>query len=59
MIIELFFIQATIPDPDDKKPEDWEKPETIPDPEATRPDDWDDEMVRNEISWFKFLWFSM
>lgn len=47
MKILIIFLspQATIPDPDDKKPEDWDKPETIPDPEATRPDDWDDEMV--------------
>lgn len=36
--------QATIPDPDDSKPEDWDKPEHIADPEATKPDDWDDEM---------------
>lgn len=36
--------QATIPDPDDKKPEDWDKPEHIPDPDATKPEDWDDEM---------------
>ena len=45
--LSLPLLQATIPDPDDKKPEDWDKPETIPDPEATRPDDWDDEMVSN------------
>lgn len=36
--------RATIPDPDDAKPEDWDKPEHIPDPDATKPDDWDDEM---------------
>ena len=31
-------------DPEDSKPEDWEKPEHIADPDATKPDDWDDEM---------------
>lgn len=40
----MFCLQATIADPDDKKPEDWDKPEHIPDPAATKPDDWDDEM---------------
>lgn len=49
MLIIVVFVQATIPDPADTKPEDWDKPESIPDPEATRPDDWDDEMVRNFI----------
>lgn len=37
-------MQATIPDPEDTKPEDWEKPEHIADPDATKPEDWDDEM---------------
>lgn len=42
----IYFVsfQPTIPDPEDKKPEDWEKPEHIPDPDATKPEDWDDEM---------------
>jgi calreticulin len=32
-----------IPDPEDKKPDDWEDiPKTIPDPDATKPADWDD-----------------
>merc|ERR1712233_218237 len=31
-------------DPEDVKPEDWEKPEHIADPDATKPEDWDDEM---------------
>merc|ERR1719466_720284 len=31
-------------DPEDSKPEDWEKPEHIADPDATKPEDWDDEM---------------
>ena len=31
-------------DPEDKKPEDWDKPEHIADPDATKPEDWDDEM---------------
>jgi len=34
-----------IDDPEDKKPEDWDKePEHIADPEAKKPEDWDDEM---------------
>lgn len=37
-------LQPTIADPDDKKPEDWDKPEHIPDPDASKPEDWDDEM---------------
>ena len=40
----LYIFQPTIPDPNDKKPEDWDKPEHIPDPDATKPEDWDDEM---------------
>lgn len=32
----------TIPDPDDKKPEDWDERAKIPDPDATKPDDWDE-----------------
>ncbi|KAL9243353.1 hypothetical protein vseg_017249 [Gypsophila vaccaria] len=33
----------TIPDPEDKKPEDWDEREKIPDPEAKKPDDWDED----------------
>ncbi|KAL9169994.1 hypothetical protein ABFS82_04G115300 [Erythranthe guttata] len=33
----------TIPDPDDKKPEDWDERAKIPDPDSTKPDDWDEE----------------
>ncbi|XP_022872834.1 calnexin homolog 1-like isoform X2 [Olea europaea var. sylvestris] len=33
----------TIPDPDDKKPEDWDERAQIPDPEAKKPDDWDED----------------
>lgn len=33
----------TIPDPDDKKPEDWDEQAKIPVPEAKMPDDWDDD----------------
>jgi calnexin len=33
----------TIPDPNDKKPEDWDERAKISDPEATKPDDWDEE----------------
>lgn len=32
-----------IPDPDDKKPEDWVDEAKIPDPEAKKPDDWDED----------------
>mmetsp|Transcript_810 Transcript_810/g.1200 ORF Transcript_810/g.1200 Transcript_810/m.1200 type:complete len:285 (+) Transcript_810:132-986(+) len=32
-----------IPDPDDKKPEDWVDNEMMPDPEAVKPDDWDED----------------
>ncbi|KAI3825743.1 hypothetical protein L1987_07348 [Smallanthus sonchifolius] len=33
----------TIPDPDDKKPEDWDERAKIPDPEAKKPEDWDED----------------
>jgi calreticulin len=34
-----------IPDPEDKKPEDWDKiPKDIPDPDAKKPEDWDGEL---------------
>ncbi|XP_061369870.1 calnexin homolog isoform X1 [Gastrolobium bilobum] len=33
----------TIPDPDDKKPEDWDERAKIPDPTAVKPDDWDED----------------
>ncbi|CAH1439320.1 unnamed protein product [Lactuca virosa] len=33
----------TIPDPEDKKPEDWDERAKIPDPEATKPEDWDED----------------
>ncbi|KAL6517873.1 hypothetical protein OROMI_033574 [Orobanche minor] len=33
----------TIPDPDDKKPEDWDERAKIPDPDATKPVDWDED----------------
>merc|ERR1712070_1292985 len=32
-----------IPDPDDKKPDDWVEEKRIVDPDAKKPDDWDDE----------------
>lgn len=32
-----------IPDPDDKKPEDWDERAKIPDPEAVKPGDWDED----------------
>ncbi|CAI9754174.1 unnamed protein product [Fraxinus pennsylvanica] len=33
----------TIPDPDDKKPEDWDERAKIPDPDAKKSDDWDED----------------
>ncbi|KAF3620174.1 Calnexin -like protein [Capsicum annuum] len=33
----------TIPDPDDKKPEDWDESEKIQDPDAKKPDDWEED----------------
>lgn len=33
----------TVPDPDDKKPEDWDEREKIADPDAKKPDDWDED----------------
>ncbi|CAI0547985.1 unnamed protein product [Linum tenue] len=33
----------TIPDPDDKKPEDWDERAKIPDSNAVKPDDWDED----------------
>ncbi|KAL5570351.1 hypothetical protein UlMin_026926 [Ulmus minor] len=33
----------TIPDPEDKKPEDWDERAKIPDTEAVKPDDWDED----------------
>lgn len=36
-----FLAPKTIPDPDAKKPEDWDDKPKIDDPEATKPDDWD------------------
>lgn len=35
--------EKTIPDPDDKKPEDWDERAKIPDPDAVKPDDWDED----------------
>lgn len=35
--------RETIPDPEDKKPEDWDERAKIPDPEATKPEDWDED----------------
>jgi calnexin len=36
----------TIPDPEDKKPEDWVDEAKIPDPDAKKPDDWDEDAPR-------------
>merc|ERR1712226_720791 len=33
-----------IDDPEDSKPEDWDKPQHIPDPDAKKPEDWDDDI---------------
>ncbi|KAM7471595.1 hypothetical protein LguiA_009778 [Lonicera macranthoides] len=35
--------EKTIPDPDDKKPEDWDERAKIPDLDAKKPDDWDED----------------
>jgi len=35
--------EKTIPDPDDKKPEDWDERAKIADPVAVKPDDWDED----------------
>ena len=35
--------EAEIPDPDDKKPDDWDQPKTIVDKNAKQPEDWNDE----------------
>ncbi|KAH9705732.1 calnexin 2-like [Citrus sinensis] len=35
--------EKTIPDPDDKKPEDWDERAKIPDPDAVKPEDWDED----------------
>lgn len=32
-----------IPDPDDKRPVDWDDTDKIPDPDAKKPDDWDED----------------
>ncbi|KAL7616636.1 hypothetical protein Lser_V15G01193 [Lactuca serriola] len=34
--------EKTIPDPDDKKPKDWDERAKIPDPDAVKPEDWDE-----------------
>nr|XP_043617811.1 calnexin homolog [Erigeron canadensis] len=34
---------ATIPDPEDKMPKDWDEREKIPDKDAKKPDDWDED----------------
>ncbi|KAG6791415.1 hypothetical protein POTOM_000534 [Populus tomentosa] len=33
----------TIPDPDDRKPKDWDERAKIPDPDGVKPDDWDED----------------
>jgi len=40
---------ARIPDPDEKRPADWDDRETIPDPDATKPDDWAEEEPREIV----------
>lgn len=34
---------STIPDPDEKKPEDWDERAKIPEPDAVKPEDWDED----------------
>ncbi|KAH7731858.1 CNX-1 protein [Aphelenchoides avenae] len=38
-----------IPDPDDKKPQDWDERELIEDPEAKKPEDWDESQPREVL----------
>ena len=38
-----FIPPKTIPDPEDKKPKDWDEREKIPDPDAKKPEDWDED----------------
>ncbi|CAL9138786.1 unnamed protein product [Musa acuminata var. zebrina] len=38
-----FIPPKTIPDPNDKKPEDWDERAKIPDSDAVKPDDWDED----------------
>ncbi|THU45827.1 hypothetical protein C4D60_Mb02t22090 [Musa balbisiana] len=38
-----FILPKTIPDPNVKKPEDWDKRDKIPDSDAVKPDDWDED----------------
>lgn len=35
--------KKTIPDPEDKKPEDWDERAKIPDADAVKPEDWDED----------------
>lgn len=43
-----FSAPKEIPDPNDKKPDDWDDRKNIPDPEDRKPDDWDDkEMIED------------
>ena len=37
---------ATIDDPHDRRPEDWDEREKIPDPDARKPEDWDESEPR-------------
>ncbi|CAI5501494.1 unnamed protein product [Closterium sp. Naga37s-1] len=39
-------LPKTIPDPEDKKPDDWDERAKIKDPEATKPEDWDEDAAR-------------
>ncbi|GJP37444.1 hypothetical protein CLOM_g9054 [Closterium sp. NIES-68] len=39
-------LPKTIPDPEDKKPDDWDERPKIKDPQATKPDDWDEDAPR-------------
>lgn len=38
-----FVPTETVPDPEDKKPQDWVDDAKIPDPSATKPEDWDED----------------
>uniref|UniRef100_A0A7E4VF71 Calnexin n=1 Tax=Panagrellus redivivus TaxID=6233 RepID=A0A7E4VF71_PANRE len=38
-----------IPNPDEKKPDDWDEREVIDDPDAVKPDDWDESQPREIV----------
>lgn len=41
--VPSLLLPKTIPDPDDRKPEDWDERAKIPDSDAVKPEDWDED----------------